>query len=217
MEEFFFQMVIFEGNIKNSFPKGEGTILGKGTFLFSDNSYYCGEIENGIFKGKGTMKWNDGTEYHGFFVNSSLSGKGEMFNNLTGEKYIGNFKNNEFNGSGIYYYKNGDVYEGNFDYGEKKGKGKYKRNDNVEFELIWENNYPNGKGSATYDNNKIKGLWRNGNFLGNMEILKGNINNFKGKDLNVKCLSRTLYPNLLPHLSNNDSEISKFILGTELN
>ena len=224
---------IYEGSIKNYFSQGEGntnfmngesfsgefiirTIIGKGIFTFSDNSYYCGEIENGIFKGEGKMIWNDGTEYHGIFVNSSLSGKGEIFNNLTGEKYIGNFMNNEFNGKGIYYYKNGDIYEGNFEYGEKKGKGKYKRSDNVEFELIWNNNYPNGLGVATYNNNKIKGFWRNGNFLENFEVIEGKLENFKGKDLNLKCFRRTLIPNKLPHLANNDMEISQFILGTEI-
>lgn len=38
-------------------------------------------------------------------VNGSI-----MFEN--GDKYIGDFKNGELNGSGTYYYRNGDIYKG---------------------------------------------------------------------------------------------------------
>ena len=224
---------IYEGDIKNSLPHGvgtmemingerykgdfiEGNMTGRGTYIFQDKSYYCGEIENGIFKGEGSMKWNNETEYHGNFVNSSLQGKGKMYNNIIGEKYIGNFNKNEFDGIGIYYYKNGDIYEGNFDYGKKEGEGKYKRNDNVEFDLIWNNDLPNGKGFATLKQNKIKGLWRNGNIL-EIEIIKGNLDNFSEINLNVKPCDRTLCPSSLPHLEiyEND-EISQFVIGTSL-
>ena len=141
---------IFEGEMKNFLPHGQGTIYfsngeiykgdfnngettGKITFIFSDKTYYAREINNELFNGKGSIKWINGTEYHGNFIDSSLSGKGEIFNNNTGDKYVGNFDKNEFNGNGSYTYQNGDEYQGNFEYGMRKGKGIYKKNNIVVF------------------------------------------------------------------------------------
>lgn len=224
---------IYEGEIENSFPNGSGIfyfsnneiykgqflngeIYGRGTFIYSDKSFYCGEIKNGIFNGEGSMKWNEGTEYHGNFKNSSLNGKGKMFNNIIKEKYEGNFNRNEFNGYGIYTYKNGDIYEGNFEYGIKKGKGIYKRNDNVILEGIWIDDLPNGNGVINYMGNQIKGFWRNGNFTGKKELIKGNIDIFNEIDLNFKQNKKNLYPNLLPHLAINDEkDIGQYVNGSE--
>jgi hypothetical protein len=224
---------IYEGEIENSQPHGtgifykanneiykgtfvEGEIDGKGTYIYSDKSFYCGEIKKGIFNGEGSMKWNDGTEYHGNFKNSYLNGKGKMFNNILKEKYVGNFDKNEFNGNGVYTYKNGDIYEGNFEYGMRKGKGVYTRNDNVIFDIIWNDDLPNGNGIVKYNGNQLKGSWRNGNFLGKKQIIKGNINNFNKIDLNFKQNKRLLQPNQLPHLAINDEKDSgQYIIGSQ--
>ena len=222
---------IYEGYMQNSNPHGkgiiyfsnkeiykgdfvEGEMTGKGTFIYNDKSYYIGAITNGIFNGSGSMKWNNGTEYHGNFTDSFLSGKGKMYNNIMREKYIGNFDRNEFNGNGIYTYNNGDVYEGNFQYGTKKGSGKYKRNDGVEFDVTWDEDLPNGKGTVTYENNKINGFWRNGNII-RKEILKGNLFAFNDKDLNLRPVKASLCPSSLPHLNINDNETTQFVIGTE--
>lgn len=223
---------IYEGDIKNSLPHGVGTMemisgerykgdfvngnmTGRGTYIFQDKSYYCGEIENGIFNGEGSMKWNNEIEYHGNFVNSSLSGKGKMYNNIMGDKYIGNFNNNEFNGIGTYYYQNGDIYEGNYEYGKKEGKGIYKRNDHIEFDLIWNDDLPNGTGFAIFDKNKIKALWRNGNIL-DIELIEGNIDIFREINLNVKPNKGILNTSSLPHLAINDNEISQFTVRNDI-
>ena len=230
---FFPNYDIYEGEIENSIPNGSGIfyfanneiykghflngeINGRGTFIYSDKSFYCGDIKNEIFNGEGSMKWNDGTEYHGSFKNSYLNGKGKMFNNIVKEKYEGNFNRNEFNGNGIYTYKNGDIYEGNFEYGIKKGKGVYKRNDNAILECTWKDDLPNGNGIINYKGNQLKGFWRNGNFAGKKEIIKGNIDVFNEIDLNFKHNKRNLYPNLLPHLAINDEkDIGQYVIGSE--
>ena len=221
---------IYEGYMKNSSPHGKGSILfmnkeiykgdfvngemTKGTFIFKDKSYYIGSFKNGVFNGEGSMKWADGTEYYGNFLDSTLNGEGKMFNNNLGEKYNGNFNKNEFNGNGIYYYKNGDIYEGNFECGLKKGKGKYKRNDNIEFDLNWENDLPNGKGIVTFYKYILEGFWRNGNII-KKEIIKGSIDVFRELDLNVKPIKRSLNPSFLPNLNDYDNKISQFTVGTE--
>ena len=222
---------IYEGYMENSVPHGKGTIIfmnkeiykgdffngemtGKGIFIFKDKSNYTGNINNGIFNGEGSMKWIDGTEYHGNFLDSTLNGKGKMFNDIFGEKYIGNFQKNEFNGFGIYYYKNGDIYEGNFEYGIKKGKGKYKRNDNIEFNIEWDYDLPNGKGIINYYKDKLEGFWRNGNII-RKKIIKGNIDVFREIDLNLKPIKRSLNPSNLSNLNNYENKISQFTIGTE--
>lgn len=223
---------IYEGYIKNSLPDGKGIIYfankeiyrgdfingemtGKGTYIYADKSYYTGAINNGIFNGEGSMKWINGTEFHGNFLDSTLSGKGKIFNDIIGEKYIGNFDKNDFNGYGIYSYNNGDVFEGNFEHGIKKGKGIFKRNDKVKFEVIWEDDLPNGNGVATYNKFTLNGLWRNGNII-SKEIIKGNMDIFKEIDLNIKPSKICLNPSSLPHLNIIDNDVSQFVIGTEL-
>ena len=213
---------LYEGFLQNYYPHGKGTMFfankdiykgdfingemsGIGIFTYADKSYFSGKIKNGLFNGEGIMKWINGNEYHGNFLDSFISGNGEIFNNIIGEKYIGTFDKNEFNGNGTYSYKNGDIYQGNFEYGIKKGKGIFKRHDKVEFDVIWDDDLPNGNGVVTYNNNKLNGFWRNGNII-RKDIKKENENIFNGIDLNIKPIKRSLYPGTLPHLNTYDSQ-----------
>ena len=225
---------IYEGEMQNSVPHGKGKILffnkesyngdfimgemtGKCTYIFSDKTIYIGEIKKGLFNGNGKMKWNNGIEYLGNFVDSSFTGKGKIFN-IQGEEYEGNFDKNEFHGEGIYIFNNGDKYEGNFEYGIKKGKGKYKKNDNIIFEGIWNDDLPNGNGIIYYEDNELKGFWRNGNIIGNPEIIKGNLKNFNNLDLNISCCKGNINPNSLPHISINDNNnIIQYTQSSTLN
>ena len=224
---------IYEGEMKNSLPHGRGKLMykngesykgdfkkgeisGRGTFLFEDKTEYSGEIVNGNFNGKGKMKWENGTEYVGNFVDSTLCGNGTI-TNIQREKYIGDFDKNEFNGQGKYYFSNGDEYEGNFEYGIKRGKGIYKRNDKVNFEGIWNDDLPNGNGVLSYLGNKLRGFWRNGAFVGNLEIEKGNLESFNNIDKDIKPFKISIFPSSLSHLAITDSNASQFIPGKDLN
>lgn len=219
---------IYEGEIKNSLPDGKGKMMffsnkesyegdfkmgemtGQGTYCFSDNTVYSGSIENGSFNGKGRIKWENGTEYIGEFVDSALCGKGKI-SNIQNEKYDGLFDNNEFNGKGTYYYSNGDIFEGNFEYGVKRGKGIYRRNDNVIFEGNWNDDLPNGNGEITYLGNKLNGFWRNGVFVGFSDLAI-----FKNINKNIKPEKTSIFPNSLSHLVINDSSVSQFTPGKDL-
>ena len=59
---------------------------------------YMKRIKNDKFNGKGTFKFN-------------------------GDIYVGEFKNGNFYGNGIYKYKNGDIYEGEYKDNKRNGKG----------------------------------------------------------------------------------------------
>ena len=224
---------IYEGEIKNSVPNGRGKIIfsngesyfgefqngemtGKGNFIFDDKTVYKGGVKNGMFNDEGKIKWNNGTEYHGNFLDSTLCGKGKILN-IQGEEYEGFFDKNEFHGEGIYTFNNGDQYEGNFEYGIKKGKGIYKRNDKIIFEGNWNDDLPNGNGIIYYQDNKLRGFWRNGNLIGTPEIEQGNIDNFNNIDLNIRPYKANLNPNSLPHIAIRDSNTTMYSQNNELN
>lgn len=59
-------------------------------------------------------------------VNSSnkMHGKG-TYKFYSGDKYVGEWKNDKKDGKGIYYYKNGDRYEGQFANDTRHGEGVY--------------------------------------------------------------------------------------------
>ena len=225
---------IYEGEMKDAIPHGKGKIIfsngdsykgdfqvgdmtGVGKFIFADKTIYLGGIKNGVFNGQGKLKWNNGTEYSGNFMDSTLNGKGRI--SIQGEeKYEGNFEKNEFHGEGIYSFNNGDIYEGNFEFGIKEKKGIYKRNDNIIFEGIWNNDLPNGNGIIYYNNNKLKGFWRNGNLIGEPEIEKGKMNNFNNIDLNIRPYKANINPNSLPHISSIDNNnIIQYTQNSTLN
>ena len=223
---------IYEGEITQSMPNGRGKIFyangdiykgdfkfgeitGKGTYIYEDKTYYCGDLTTGIFNGEGSMKWSNGVEYHGIFYDSSLNIKGKIYNDILGEKFIGNFENNEFNGNGIYKYQNGDIYEGNFVYGLRSGKGIYKIFKGIEYIGMWENDLPNGEGEVKYNKYKIKGKWKDGIKTEIIEILEGdkNILDLENIDLNIKTSQRKIIPSSLPHLNTNiKTEISEYVL-----
>ena len=158
------------------------------------------------------MIWNNGVEYSGEFLDSYLNGNGTITNNIQNEKYHGMFEKNEFNGKGIYYYRNGDIYDGNFEYGVKSGYGKYTRNDKVEFEGFWNDDLPNGNGELIFQGNNLKGYFRNGVFIENSEN-EENRDIFKDINKDIKPDKISIFPNSLPHLAIADSNASQYISG----
>ena len=205
---------LFANGEKYSGDFSGGEMSGMGTYTYPDKTVYSGTIKNGLFNGIGKMKWINGTEYHGNFSDSSLCGNGKLQNMV--EKYEGLFEKNEFNGEGVYIFRNGDTYEGNFENGNKNGKGKYKRKDGVIFEGIWNNDSPNGQGIITYNENKIKGYWRNGLIVGYPEIVQGSLENFNEIDMNINPCKPSMYPVSLPHLNVNDVNSSQFTAGKDI-
>lgn len=117
------------------------------------------------------------------YKNSKKYGKG-IFKFSNGDLYIGEFKNDEMNGNGIYYYSEtgailqGDVFRG----GEIMGKGRYIWQKGAkgkgDFEGEIKDGVPHGAGFCTwddtswYDGDWVKGV-REGN--GNYEFLNENI------------------------------------------
>ena len=160
-------------------------------FFPNGNFYYEGNLANNLpnFKGELKMKIFNEKIYSGEWVNGKFNGKGIQFLGKNNEfKYEGNFANNFFSGFGILFYNNPQElnysYQGNFEKNKFEGQGIFKffknlgneenvnnnnnSNKNEEYNGLWKNGLPNGKGIY---------LWKNGN------IYEGNYEEGKKKGL----------------------------------
>ena len=118
-------------------------------YFYGDNDgIYIGELKNTYFK---WIKEGKGIYYY-----------------YNGNKYEGDWENDEIKGKGIYYYKNGDRYEGECKDDKAEGKGIFYYNNGDKFEGYWKNNKKDGKGIMYYNNGKKEeGYWKDDNLVKN--------------------------------------------------
>ena len=115
-----------------------GLANGKGIIVNKNRSKYIGEFLNSIRCGKGELITKK-IYYKGDFWNNMMHGYGNISFLIEGHKYEGQFKNNNIEGWGAFFWKNGDRYEGQVKDGKIHGKGKYYyKNGNV-FEGVFVN------------------------------------------------------------------------------
>jgi hypothetical protein len=89
---------------------------------------YKGEWKNGLPNGKGTKhSYKDDSYIYGNFVDGFLEGYGKQTFGQTWEKtqpyYEGEFKRNNWEGKGAYYYGDGDYYKGDWKDSKYHGQG----------------------------------------------------------------------------------------------
>jgi hypothetical protein len=72
----------------------------------------------------GSAIFASGSKYVGEFKDDSYNGQG-IYTFGDGEKYVGEFKDGKFHEHGVYTYTNGDNYVGKFKNGKKNGRGLY--------------------------------------------------------------------------------------------
>ncbi len=124
----------------------QGKYHGKGEIWYHDGSYYLGEFENGkkhgaglfidssgkMFQGQfqhdkryyGKFYWKDGRSYEGYYENDMKSGIGvHTWSTPYLAKFIGNFKNNERFGHGLYFFHDYHFFCGNYFQDKRHGKG----------------------------------------------------------------------------------------------
>jgi len=111
------------------------------------------------------FEFNDKWGYYGERVNGEKTGEGyEYFQD--GQKYVGHFENNTFNGNGTLYDKNGNVlYKGYWHNGNIiKGEGELIYRDGRKYVGEFNNNIPEGYGTLYDSQGRIinKGKWRSG-------------------------------------------------------
>ncbi len=121
-----------EAKFINGFANGKG-ILGD-----KKGNKYTGDFVNSVRCGKGELI-TDKFHYIGDFVNNMMEGYGKIKFLKEGHEYEGQFKKNQIEGWGVFFWKNGDKYEGQMKNGKLNGKGKYYYNNGNIFEGIFVN------------------------------------------------------------------------------
>ena len=72
----------------------------------------------------GAYEWDDGDKYIGEFKDDNMHGQG-TYTFADGEKYVGEFKDDRSHGQGTYTYANGDKFVGEYKDGKRNGQGTY--------------------------------------------------------------------------------------------
>lgn len=115
-----------------------------------ENEYgsYTGTLINDLFHGEGKFSFLTGESYVGDWRDSYMAGNGLMIFPEIGE-YSGDMNNSLRNGTGTFKWDTGEVYEGSWAEDEMSGNGKYTFSDGSTFEGVFSHNKPIS-GTYTY-------------------------------------------------------------------
>jgi hypothetical protein len=118
-----------------------------------------------VFKLEHVITYSNGV-YVGDKKNNQPHGFG-IYHWDTGDKYTGEFVNGIRTGKGKYTWPNGEEYEGEFSNNKKQGYGKNKYPDGLIYDGLFSNDLANGIGLLTYPNgDKYLGDFVNDKFSG---------------------------------------------------
>ena len=87
----------YEGEIKNGFPNGQGTMT------LPNGNKYVGKWKDGFPNGQGSALSEDGEKFKGEWKDGEFTGHG-TYTSPDGEKYVGGWKNFEFHGKGTHIF-----------------------------------------------------------------------------------------------------------------
>ena len=149
--------------------------------IYPNGDKYIGEIKDNLRNGFGKIYFNEkihqnSLSYEGYWKNDLFDGKG-IFNYKNKDTYSGEWKNGKKDGKGTYWYNNGNIYDGEWKEDKKVGKGIYTYSNFNKYEGDFYNDLIEGKGIYHYSNgNKFIGEFKNNKFDG-----KGVLFNDKGE------------------------------------
>lgn len=89
---------------------------------------------------KGVFTFESGAKFVGEFRDGEFN-YGTYTRPNGGEKYVGEFSNGAFNGKGTFTEKNGDVYSGGFYNGEYHGEGTFTFKNGSSYKGLWEHGH----------------------------------------------------------------------------
>ena len=123
------------------------------TLEYEDGMIYEGDVVDGFKSGKGTQKQPDGDKYIGEFKKDQYHGYGKYLwseSNETEESYEGDFYEGDFRGFGTMVYRNGDKYEGEYKKDLRNGKGKFTWNSGEVYDGEWYDGQRHGMGTESF-------------------------------------------------------------------
>ena len=113
----------------------------------------------------GTASFDNGNRYVGEFKNGEYNGQG-TFTTANGDKFVGEWMNGHIEGRGTEFLANGDTYVGKWDRGMlRQGTVTFAQGGNYVGEL--RDGKPNGQGTLFASNGSVinKGIWADGKFV----------------------------------------------------
>jgi hypothetical protein len=142
--------------------KGEwvgGLAHGAGYEVHADLYTYEGNYDNGAKSGKGTLEFKDGGAYVGEFKNNLFDGFGVR--TWADKTYYGYWAGGRMQGAGTLSYRSGDKFKGEFLNDMKHGKGVYYFYNGSEFEGTWFEDEIQGEGELRHvRGDKTVGQWK---------------------------------------------------------
>ena len=107
--------------------------------LFFSSSVVADECISGdCINGYGIYVWDSGDKYVGENKNNAMNGLGTYYF-VTGNKYVGEIKNDLRHGQGTYYYAKGDKYVGGYKNWIFHGEGVLTEANGKVLDCIWKN------------------------------------------------------------------------------
>jgi len=125
----------------------------------------------------GEWKYDDGNKYIGEWQNNQMNGQGTL-TTRDGEKYVGQLKDGLRNGQGTNQWLSGDKYVGQYKDNKRSGQGTFIFSNGDKYVGQWLNDYQNGQGTYTFSNgNKYIGQYKDHkrNGLGTLYSPNGSI------------------------------------------
>ncbi len=132
--------------------KKTSLISGEGRVEFFDGRLYEGQLEAGRKLGRGLYVWSDG------------------------QRYLGDWRNDQPDGQGEWTSARGDRYTGGFAAGKRVGKGRMVYADKTEYDGFWKDDRPSGEGTFKFANGDIY----QGQFVAGEQSGSGTLNHANG-------------------------------------
>jgi hypothetical protein len=148
---------IYEGEWSLGHWHGTGKVIdGK------HGNVYEGQFVNDLKHGQGKEVYADGRVFEGTFSEGDAVDGTMCFPN--GSKYVGQLREGERNGYGVYYFEDGSVYEGESKNNLFEGQGKVTWPDGGWYEGEWKNGTMEGRGKEIRPDGSLRheGMWTNG-------------------------------------------------------
>jgi len=108
----------YVGELRKMKPHGVGTLH------YRDGTLYKGEFRKGLKHGLGVTQFPHGDKHVGRYESNVFCGRGTYINSEGGFKYVGQFKDGQFDGPAVVYYSAGVKFIGHFSMGQRT-KGEY--------------------------------------------------------------------------------------------
>lgn len=188
--------VVYEGEFEDGFISGKGKKTFKDGFFYEGEFYkdfmhgigklsapanyinyrkkrrnfleYEGDFAADSRSGRGKIKFSDGSNYDGEVLHGYMHGKGALKSEDV--SYQGDFKEDLYDGYGIYKIKGVSdyTYTGNFSKGLKHGKGKLELGDGKICSTTWRNGKKEGRFVLETPDSVSEGIFENDEVVGDI-------------------------------------------------